>query len=165
MRRNRIDGKARMYWAAAQIRSNEAKRTIWHVQRQGFEIYLPICRPSRRSARIVALFPGYAFIRIIDHWHCLLGTYGVIDIIRSGDSPARVREHEIKRMRDQENRDGVIVLPLTRFQPGEQVRVVRGPMIDRVGIYSEPVSTLSADFGKTRSRAGLPGRVLINRGR
>jgi transcription antitermination factor NusG len=57
----------------------------------------------------------------------LLGTFGVIDLIRSGEIPAKVREDEIDRMRRQENRDGVIVLPLTRYQPGERVRVTRGP--------------------------------------
>jgi hypothetical protein len=48
------------YWAAAQIRASESKRAIWHIQRQGFETYLPLCRPSRRSLRLVPLFVGYA---------------------------------------------------------------------------------------------------------
>jgi transcription antitermination factor NusG len=35
-----------------------------------------------------------------------------------------------------ENRDGVIVLPLTRFQPGDKLRVIRGPLQDRIGVYN-----------------------------
>ena len=101
-----------MFWAAAQIRADQTKRVIWHIERQGFETYLPLCRPSRRSARVVPLFVGYAFVRIENVWRCLLGTYGVIDILRSGDAPARVRDLEIERMRNQEGRDGVITLPL-----------------------------------------------------
>jgi transcription antitermination factor NusG len=124
------------FWAAAQIRTDQAKRVIWHVERQGFEHYLLMCRASRRSAKIVPLFPGYLFVCVVDHWRCLLGTHGVVGLIRSGDAPAIVREHEIERMRAQEGRDGVIILPLTRFQPGEKVRVTRGPMADRVGLYS-----------------------------
>jgi transcription antitermination factor NusG len=68
-------------------------------------------------------------------WHCLLGTYGIVDLIRSGDTPTRVREDEIERMRRQENRDGIIVLPLVKFRPGERVRVTRGALQDHVGIY------------------------------
>jgi transcription antitermination factor NusG len=47
-----------------------------------------------------------------------------------------VREHEIERMRRQENSAGIIMLPLTKFQPGERVRVTRGPFADRFGIYA-----------------------------
>jgi transcription antitermination factor NusG len=125
-----------MYWAAARIRTDQVRRAVWHVERQGFEIYLPVCRPSRRSLRTVPLFPGYLFVLVVDRWHCLLGTHGVIDLIRSGDAPARVRQDEIERMRRQENKDGIIVLPLVRFQPGERVRVVRGALAERVGIYA-----------------------------
>jgi hypothetical protein len=39
------------YWSAAQIRADQAKRAVWHIERQGFETYLPMCRPSRRSQR------------------------------------------------------------------------------------------------------------------
>jgi transcription antitermination factor NusG len=124
------------YWAGAQIRASEHKRIIWRIDRQGFETYLPLCRPSRRSTKVVPLFVGYCFIHIVDRWRCLLGTEGVIGLIRAGESPAVVREDEIERIRAQETRDGTIVLPLTRFQMGEKVRVVRGPLQDRIGVYS-----------------------------
>jgi transcription antitermination factor NusG len=45
-----------------------------------------------------------------------------------------VREDEINRIRAQETRDGTIILPLTKFQPGERVRVTRGPLRDQVGV-------------------------------
>ena len=47
-----------------------------------------------------------------------------------------MREDEIERIKANENCDGVIVLPLTRFQPGEHVRVIRGAFVDRVGLYA-----------------------------
>jgi transcriptional antiterminator RfaH len=97
---------------------------------------LPLCRPSRRSLRVVPLFVGYLFIHIVDQWHCLLGTHGVIGLIRSGDVPARIRDDEIVRIRAAETKDGVIVLPLTKFQPGEKVRITRGAFVDRVGLYA-----------------------------
>jgi transcription antitermination factor NusG len=124
------------YWAAARIKSNETARAVWHIERQGFDVYNPMCRPSRRSLRTVPLFPGYLFIQIENVWHRLLSTGGVIDVIRSGDRPAVVRPDEIDRMRRQEDRNGIIVLPLVRFQPGEHVRVTRDPLADRIGIYS-----------------------------
>jgi transcription antitermination factor NusG len=95
-----------------------------------------VCRPSPRSRRIVALFPSYLFVSITDRWVCLLSTGGVLDVIRSGDRPAIVKPHEIARMKSQEDGNGVIELPLTKFQPGERVRVTRGPLAERVGIYA-----------------------------
>ena len=89
------------YWAAARIVSNQTTRAVRNVERQGFTLYLPLCRLSRRSLRTVPLFPGYLFIQIESRWHCLLSTFGIIDVIRSGDVPAVVREHEIERMRRQ----------------------------------------------------------------
>lgn len=47
-----------------------------------------------------------------------------------------MREAEIERIKANENRDGIILLPLTRFQPGEKVRVTRGAFVDRTGIYA-----------------------------
>lgn len=124
------------YWSVAQIKTAEYRRVIWHVERQGFAVYLPMCRPSRRSLRTTPLFPGYLFIRIEGIWRCLLGTFGVIDLIRSGNMPATVRPWEIEQMRRQENRDGVIVLPLSRYQHGDRLRVTRGPLVDRIGTYA-----------------------------
>jgi transcription antitermination factor NusG len=121
------------YWAAARVRANETARAVRNIERQGFQVYNPVCRPSRRSARIVALFPSYLFVNIIDRWVCLLSTGGVIDVIRSGDRPAVVKPYEIERMHNQEDKNGVIVLPLTKFQPGDKVRVTRGPLRDHVG--------------------------------
>jgi hypothetical protein len=36
------------YWTAARIRTDVTKRRFWHVERQGFEVYLPLCRASSR---------------------------------------------------------------------------------------------------------------------
>jgi transcriptional antiterminator RfaH len=124
------------FWACAQIVTNETARVVWRVERQGFTLYLPLCRPSPRSLRIAPLFPGYCFIQIENVWRCLLSAAGIINVIRSGEGPAVVRDSEIEQIRRQENRQGVIVLPLTKFQPGEKVRVTRGPMVDRRGIYA-----------------------------
>jgi hypothetical protein len=49
------------YWACAQIRSNETAHAVRNITRQDFEVYLPLCRPSRRSTKVVPLFVGYLF--------------------------------------------------------------------------------------------------------
>jgi Transcription termination factor nusG len=56
-------GNPRMaFWAAAQLRSDQASRAVFHIERQGFQVYNPQCRPSRRSPRVQPLFPGYLFV-------------------------------------------------------------------------------------------------------
>jgi hypothetical protein len=61
------------FWTAAQIKSDQVKRAVWHIQRQQFEVYLPLCRRSRRSTRVVPLFVGYVFAAEIRAGRAVLG--------------------------------------------------------------------------------------------
>ena len=52
----------------------------------GFEVFAPLAITGREPA---ALFPGYVFCHVIDHWRVIDRTLGVIGLVRFGDSPAR----------------------------------------------------------------------------
>jgi transcriptional antiterminator RfaH len=150
------------YWAVAQLETHRAALALYCLKLAGFETYLPRFRERRRmpttNKRVeiaTPLFPGYAFIAIELQWHTARWSPGVLSIIRAGDVPARVPDRIITDLRARE-RNGLIDLPeRPGLQRGDQVRIVRGPMADRLAIYdgmkgSERVAVLLALLGSVQ---------------
>ena len=114
-----------------------------HCARQGYETFLPkfktyvVARGQRRPV-VRPLFPGYMFVRIIDGiWYSLTGTRGVLSVLRDGDFPARVPEHEITYLQQRFGELGNKELHSSRFEPGQSVRVIAGTMRDLVGTFED----------------------------
>lgn len=87
----------------------------------------------KRQGRVAhverALFPRYFFVKIINEWRSILGTFGVSTILRSGEVPALLPEKAITSLRAREDASGMVVLPekRARFKRGLRVRVDSGP--------------------------------------
>jgi transcriptional antiterminator RfaH len=72
-------------WSVAQAHPHAEAKASLHLRRQGFEIYLPRYRESRRHVRRVEtfaapLFPGYVFVAIdmaTQRWLSIQPTIGV----------------------------------------------------------------------------------------
>jgi transcription antitermination factor NusG len=154
------------YWSVAQTESQrEATAAEW-LRRDGFEIYLPKIKITRRVvdrqerariiARVVPLFPSYLFVRIVNRWWSIGNTIGVTQLLLAGDHPASVSDKEISKIMAQE-RGGLIRLPQPPgLKRGDQVRVLRGSFQDHIGVY-EGMS------GKQRERVllDLLGRQVV----
>ena len=105
-----------------------------NLLRQGFVVYQPLILKRVSHARRVqhlprALFPGYLFVAAepeTSRWRALGGTLGVRSFIRIGNKPALMSGRFIAELRAREI-DGVISRPPVPFQPGDTIRVVRGP--------------------------------------
>lgn len=108
--------------------------------RQGFETFLPkfrtyvVARNGRRPV-IRCLFPGYLFVRIVDHWYSLKGTRGVINLLHDGERPSAVPAQEIHYLRERYGESGVHELTASRFREGQAVRAVSGVWRDNVGVF------------------------------
>ena len=150
------------YWAVAQLETNRAALALHCLKLAGFETYLPRFRERRRMPTTnrkvevaTPLFPGYAFIAIELQWHTARWSPGVLSIIRAGDVPARVPDRIIADLRGRE-RNGLIDLPpKPGLQRGDQVRITRGPMENRLAIYEgmkgrERVEVLLAMLGSVQ---------------
>jgi transcriptional antiterminator RfaH len=94
-------------WYLVQCRGRQDKRALEHLQRQGFECYLPryegerVLR-GRKELASVALFPGYLFIRldrIHDNWLPIRSTRGVIQIVRFNGYPLPVADDVVEQIR------------------------------------------------------------------
>jgi transcriptional antiterminator RfaH len=115
-----------------------------HLQRQGFQTYLPICRKITRHARRVAkitmpLFPRYLFIAVdtaTQRWRAINSTFGVKQIISMGERPSAVPDGVVDEIKAREAAEGLIeIAPKSPFKTGETVHIIGGPLADQVGHF------------------------------
>jgi len=121
------------YWAVCQTQNQRERTAQRFLERSGFETYLPIIQSG--SDRTVPLFPSYVFVSIVDRWYAIDNTIGVLQLLMSGDTPAKLDDRIVSEIRQKE-RNGVVRLPKPRgLQLGDRVRVVRGSFSDHVGVF------------------------------
>ena len=121
------------FWAVAQTESSRERTAQRFLEQDGFETYLPLINAANKRA--VPLFPSYLFVRIINRWYSIDNTIGVLQLLLSGDLPAKLRDSVVIELRRKE-RNGVVYLPKPRgLQLGDKVRILRGSFIDHIGLY------------------------------
>jgi len=130
-----------MYWACAQLEPQHTALALHCLGLNGFEIYCPRLREQVRSrgrkiVRTPLLFPGYIFVLIVSGWWDARWSPGVVRLIMDGLQPAHVPDAVITEIRSRE-RNGFVELPKLRgLAPGMRVRVVSGPLSERIGMLA-----------------------------
>ena len=129
-------------WYVVQTHALAEVKAVSHLQRQGFETYLPqttrwISHARQRKLVKRPLFSRYVFVRLDPdtmRWRSILSTVGVSNLICQGDRPAPVSEKIVDAIRAAEEQ-GIfdVVNELATLGTGDQVRVVRGPFSEFVG--------------------------------
>lgn len=133
-----------MHWYVVQTHANRERKAAWHLQQQGFGVYLPQYlkrwRHARKSElRPAPLFPRYLFVSMDiaqSHWRAIRSTIGVTSLVCSGDRPAMVPSTVIDDIRTRENEKGW--LPLETAIPlksGDTLAVVEGGLSGARGFF------------------------------
>jgi transcriptional antiterminator RfaH len=114
-----------------------------HLERQGFEVWLPLCAKRRRHARrteIVAapLFPSYLFVafdRNVERWRSINGTRGCRALVGAGDAPMPLPHGIVEALRSRCDAAGLIPTSysLAKLAPGAAVRILAGPFAELLG--------------------------------
>ena len=103
------------HWAAAQVCPQREHIALYALDLVGYQTYAPriaerrIIR-GRRTDVLLPLFPGYAFVLIVDHWWSAMRSPGVVRLVMDGARPARLPNSIIDGLKGRE-RQGVIELP------------------------------------------------------
>ena len=133
-----------MTWYAAHTHVNAETRALWHLENQGFSVYLPQYLKQRRHARKTdwvrtPLFPRYLFVFLDGfsrRWQAIQSTVGVRYLICSDGAPLEVPERIVQELREREDEKGLIKMAeQAPFRRGDRVQVTRGALIDQVGIF------------------------------
>lgn len=136
------ESAAQWYAVHAKPRSEELAEA--HLQRQGFRIYLPRIRFSKRrrgrwTQVTEPLFPRYLFVYVDPNTEGIApirSTRGVTGLVRFGDVPMPVPDDAIEAIRAMEDpEEGVYIPGRAQLQKGEKVRVVEGAFAGLQGIY------------------------------
>lgn len=119
-----------------------------NLQRQDFNIYLPLVKEIRRRRSkyvscIEPMFPRYLFIQLnctTDNWSPIRSTLGVSSIVRFSTYPLQVPESLIGALMDNEDESGIQSIEVRDFQSGDKVRIIAGAMAGLEGIYESKTS-------------------------
>ena len=162
--------------AVVYCKPREEFRAKAHIEEQGFQVFLPLCK-SYRSTDLKPLFPRYMFVWVPLNkaWRPIVNTPGVSDILRcsnegmGGEKLALVPDSVIDSIRKRMDDDGGAILvgdgePVRRkFKAGEKLRIVGGVNIGLEGFYvksdRDRVVALLNLFGR-KVTAVLPERFV-----
>jgi len=131
-------------WYVVQSQPNAEIKAVAHLNRQGFETYLPRYLKRRRHARRVEivpapLFPRYLFVGIdLDQqrWRSIFSTVGVSRLVCNGEMPTAVPEQVVSALRSRHDDGGFVKLDQRpSFRPGDRIRVLDGAFADCLGLY------------------------------
>jgi len=131
-------------WYVVQTQPHAERKAAAHLDRQGFQSYLPQYLKSRRHARRIEkvaspLYPRYLFVAVdiaAQRWRAIQSTIGVARLVCNGDLPASVPEGVVSALKQRHDEHGFISLekrPL--FKSGYSIRVVDGVFISCFGLF------------------------------
>lgn len=134
----------RRFWTVAETGHNREGEALRHINNQGsiFEGYLPRYRERTIGGvrRVLPLFAGYIFVRLDRRvgWSSLFGTRGIKRVIMFGDTPCRVDDSEIEKLRSAEDNLGYVQLleeEPPAFSMNDIVVAQNGIFANQHGVY------------------------------
>lgn len=133
-----------MTWLVVYSKPREEERAARHLARQGFEVFLPRIRHSKRRAagwRLVAepLFPRYLFVRVAlgeQDTACIGGTRGVVGLVRFGGRPALMPEAGIQFLMARQDPALGAEAAAAPHRPGDRVAILSGPLAGLTGVFA-----------------------------
>lgn len=138
---------AKPNWFAVVTKPRQEQIALEHLQRQGFECFLPMAenpyqRRSKKHHRIIEpLFPRYLFLKAIAKFQNLApvrSTRGVVSIVRFGLELAVVTDVIINALKSRMEPDtGLIKIKPVTVKAGDKVRIFDGPLAGISGVVSE----------------------------
>lgn len=122
-------------WYLIQSKPRQEKLAQENLERQNFQTYLPITTLRRRKrgksySEPGPMFPRYLFIYLSDEsddWRPIRSTVGVANLVKFGQSAARVPEKLIKELKGREDKEGVLILEEHHYSQGNRVLIAEGP--------------------------------------
>ena len=126
-------------WYVAQLKPNAQGLATTNLQRQGFEVFHPVRRVTRRAggafrAELRPLFLGYLFVGAAEEAPPLSrvnATRGVGRLVSFGSEPCPLPAQLVAGLRARCDNAGVLD-ELDTFGVGDRVRLLSGPFADYV---------------------------------
>lgn len=157
-------------WFAVVSKPRQEKTAYEHLQRQGFDCFLPMAenpyqRRSRKNRKIIEpLFPRYLFLKAIAEFQNLApvrSTQGVVSMVRFGTELAVIPDYIIDGIKQRITaKTGLIKIEPVEIKPGDKVKVFDGPLTGLNGIVQEKNSECRTII--LMKLLGRPTKVEVN---
>ena len=135
------DANANARWFAVNTQNRREALAKEHLERQGYNVFVPWTRKTVRHAGKfstvrVAFFPGYIFVNMdinFQRWRPIDSTIGVLRLVKLGASPLPAPSGLVERLIAAVDADGLINFA-SQLNKGDRVRIVSGCFIDRLAV-------------------------------
>ena len=126
-------------WYVAQLKPNAQDLATTNLRRQGFEVFHPVRRVTRRAggafrAALRPLFPGYLFVGAAEEGPALSrvnATRGVGRLVSFGAAPSPLPDRLVAGLRTRCD-DADVLVELDTLGVGDRVRLLSGPFAEYV---------------------------------
>ncbi len=117
-----------------------------NLERQGFEVHLPMIKRKKRSREkwvdvVEPLFPRYLFINLAlfqDSFYSIRSTRGVSKIVQFGNEPVKVPAGLVDKLKVSQSPGQEFIDPARAlFSKGDELTVIDGPFKGVTGIVQE----------------------------
>ncbi|NMB33919.1 MAG: transcription termination/antitermination protein NusG [Clostridium sp.] len=108
-------------------------------------------KDGKKKATLKKVFPGYVLIKMFmsdESWYVVRNTRGVTGFVGPGSKPVPLSDEEIRAMGVEEFE------PVLDYEPGDNVRVVSGPLESFIGMVEE----INLEKKKVRVSVSMFGR-------
>tara|TARA_B100000683_G_scaffold224134_1_gene222282 strand:- start:970 stop:1497 length:528 start_codon:yes stop_codon:yes gene_type:complete len=131
-------------WFVAKTRPNCEQKAQFHLQSQGFEVYLPqllrrISHARRTTWQPRPLFPSYLFVAMSEtqqRWRAINSTIGISHLICDDRGPVAVPRGVVDELRDTEDERGLVLTGRNvPFEKGAEVQIMSGAFADYIGRF------------------------------
>ena len=138
------DDMASVRWYVAKTHTNAEEKALFHLQRQGFDVYLPrylrrVSHARRISWQPRPLFPTYLFVTMggpDQRWRAINSTIGVAHLICDECGPLPVPTGAVETIRHQEDERGHVITGQNMvYKKGIKVQVISGAFSDQIGLF------------------------------
>jgi transcription antitermination factor NusG len=120
------------FWGVVRSQPQRERFAAEQLDLRGYETFLPMVETKRSKS---PLFACYFFVLIVEQWRIINSCFGVLGLVRTGDCPSRMPDHEIERLKAMTDAHGLIRLPNKPsgsarrvFAKGEAVKIIGGPL-------------------------------------
>lgn len=132
-----------MFWYLIQAKPRSESLALENLSNQGYKCYLPMMKTEKVlnneiKVKKVPLFPRYLFINLdlnfeSKSWYPVRFTRGVSNLVRFGQTPARIHNELIQHIYSREHLFESEVQPL--YQQGQSLKIINGPFSGFDSIY------------------------------
>ena len=131
-------------WYVAATQPNAETKAMFHLERQGFGVYLPRYLRRVSHARKVSwqprpLFPTYLFVTTSpaqQRWRSINSTVGISHLICDERGPVPVPQGVVEEIQENEDARGLVLtgrkIP---FEKGTEVQIMAGAFAEHTGLF------------------------------